>query len=124
MALTDTAIRHAKPGDKPVKLSDEKGLYLLIHPNGGKWWRFEPNVCDIAPRKCRALQPKFRHQRSRYQRQLHRLEFGVHRPWLFALFDQSAKAISIRDIGEVHTAALNEAGSQVRQSAATAEECA
>ncbi len=41
MPLTDTAIRKAKPGDKPQKLSDEKGLYLLIHPNGGKWWRFD-----------------------------------------------------------------------------------
>jgi hypothetical protein len=25
--LTDTAIRKAKPGEKPVKLSDEKGLF-------------------------------------------------------------------------------------------------
>ncbi len=41
MPLTDTAIRKAKSGDKPQKLSDEKGLYLLIHPNGGKWWRFD-----------------------------------------------------------------------------------
>ncbi|MBL8438427.1 MAG: integrase arm-type DNA-binding domain-containing protein [Zoogloeaceae bacterium] len=46
MALTDTAIRHARPGDKPVKLSDEKGLYLLIHPNGGKWWRFDYRFGD------------------------------------------------------------------------------
>lgn len=41
MALTDTAIRKAKPTDKPVKLSDERGLYLLIQINGGKWWRFD-----------------------------------------------------------------------------------
>lgn len=41
MALTDTAIKAAKPADKPVKMSDGDGLYLLIHPSGGKWWRFD-----------------------------------------------------------------------------------
>ncbi|TCT10963.1 Arm DNA-binding domain-containing protein [Paralcaligenes ureilyticus] len=35
MALTDTAIRQAKPRDKPYKLADEKGMFLLMHPNGG-----------------------------------------------------------------------------------------
>ena len=39
MPLSDTAIRSAKPGDKPYKLPDEKGLFLLIHPNGSKYWR-------------------------------------------------------------------------------------
>jgi hypothetical protein len=34
MALTDTTIRTIKPTDKPRKLADEKGLYLLINPNG------------------------------------------------------------------------------------------
>lgn len=41
MALTDTAIRQAKPADKPRKLADEKGLYLLIQPTGGKLWRMD-----------------------------------------------------------------------------------
>lgn len=41
MALTDAAIRKAKPDEKPVKLTDERGLYLLIATNGGKWWRFD-----------------------------------------------------------------------------------
>lgn len=39
MALSDTAIRCAKSGEKPLKLADEKGLFLLIHPNGSKYWR-------------------------------------------------------------------------------------
>ncbi len=39
MSLTDTTIRNTKATGKPVKLSDEKGLFLLIHPNGGKYWR-------------------------------------------------------------------------------------
>ena len=41
MALTDTAIRNAKPSEKPRKLTDEKGLFLLVTPNGGKWWRLK-----------------------------------------------------------------------------------
>ena len=41
MALTDTAIRKAKPIDKPQKLSDGAGLYLLLNPNGSRWWRLK-----------------------------------------------------------------------------------
>jgi len=40
MALTDTAVRLAKPQKKPYKLSDGGGLSLLVNPNGSKWWRF------------------------------------------------------------------------------------
>ena len=39
MPLTDTSIRNAKPGAKPIKLFDERGLFLLVTPTGGKWWR-------------------------------------------------------------------------------------
>lgn len=39
MPLTDTAIRNAKPGDKPIKMFDERGLFLIVTPAGGKWWR-------------------------------------------------------------------------------------
>lgn len=37
MPLTTTAIRCAKPVDKPVKLADGLGLYLLVNPNGSRW---------------------------------------------------------------------------------------
>lgn len=40
MSLTDTTIRNAKPSDKPYKLTDEKGLYVLINPVG-KYFRFD-----------------------------------------------------------------------------------
>lgn len=55
--LTDAAIRKAKPGQKPIedkdgkpgfeavngpyKMADEKGLFLLVAPSGGKWWRLK-----------------------------------------------------------------------------------
>lgn len=41
MPLTDTAVKNAKPKEKPYKLTDGDGLYLLIKPNGGKYWRFK-----------------------------------------------------------------------------------
>jgi integrase len=41
MPLSDTTIRNAKPKDKPYKLTDGRGLFLLINPRGGKGWRFK-----------------------------------------------------------------------------------
>ena len=41
MALSDTAIRNAKPGAKPVRMFDGGGLYLEVAPSGGKWWRLK-----------------------------------------------------------------------------------
>lgn len=41
MALTDVAIKSARPAEKPIKLSDAGGLYLLLGPNGAKYWRWD-----------------------------------------------------------------------------------
>lgn len=41
MPLSDTAIRTAKPGPKPVRMFDGGGLYLEISPAGGKLWRLK-----------------------------------------------------------------------------------
>lgn len=41
MPLTDTAIRNAKPSEKPRKLADGGGMYLEVNPRGGKWWRLK-----------------------------------------------------------------------------------
>ena len=41
MTLSDTAIRAAKPEDKPTKHYDTGGLYLLVQPSGGKLWRLK-----------------------------------------------------------------------------------
>lgn len=44
MALTDVAIKNAKPRAKPYKLGDAGGLFLLIQPSGGKLWRLKYRV--------------------------------------------------------------------------------
>jgi integrase len=41
MSLTAIQVQNAKGRPKPYKLHDERGLYLLIKPNGGKYWRFK-----------------------------------------------------------------------------------
>jgi len=40
MPLTDTAIRNAKPQNKQYKLTDEKGMYLLVN-KAGKYFRLD-----------------------------------------------------------------------------------
>ncbi len=41
MSLTDRAIRALKPQAKPFKRFDERGLYLLVNPNGARYWRLK-----------------------------------------------------------------------------------
>jgi integrase len=41
MPLSDIKVRNARPAEKPVRLFDERGLYLEVSPAGGKWWRFK-----------------------------------------------------------------------------------
>lgn len=42
MTLSDTAIKNAKHNsDKHFRLADEKGMYLLVHKNGSKYFRLD-----------------------------------------------------------------------------------
>lgn len=47
MVLTDTAIRNAKPADKPYKVTDSQGLYLLVNPRGSKLWRIKYRIDGV-----------------------------------------------------------------------------
>ena len=39
--LSPSAVANAKPGAKPYKLADERGMFLLVNPTGSRWWRFK-----------------------------------------------------------------------------------
>jgi integrase len=39
--LSDIAVRRAKPRERPYKLTDERGMYLLVSPTGAKLWRLK-----------------------------------------------------------------------------------
>ena len=41
MALTDVKVKNSKPAQKPRKLADGEGMYLLVTPSGGKCWRLK-----------------------------------------------------------------------------------
>lgn len=53
MALTDAKIRAAKHTDKAYKLTDGAGMFLLVHPNGSRYWRLRyrilPGCCQVQP---------------------------------------------------------------------------
>ncbi|MGF6904340.1 Arm DNA-binding domain-containing protein [Paraburkholderia phytofirmans] len=62
MPLSDAAIRKAKAGSRPTKLSDGGGLFLLLNPNGSRWWRFKYRFggkltlgCSVSWPSCAAL---------------------------------------------------------------------
>lgn len=44
MPLTDVKVRTAKPLDKPYKLADGGGLYLLVNTNGSRYWRLKYRI--------------------------------------------------------------------------------
>lgn len=44
--LTDTAIRTAKGRDKPYKMADGGGLYILVKPDGTRYWRYNYRHAD------------------------------------------------------------------------------
>ncbi|RQS32504.1 DUF4102 domain-containing protein [Burkholderia sp. Bp8992] len=44
MPLTGIKIRQAKTGDKPTKLTDANGRYLLVKPSGSKLWRYKSRI--------------------------------------------------------------------------------
>ena len=41
MAIKELQVRSAAPRDKPYKLADGEGLFLLVKPNGAKLWRMK-----------------------------------------------------------------------------------
>ncbi len=47
MALTNAAIRNAKPREKPYKVADSKGLYLQINPGGSKLRRLKYRINGV-----------------------------------------------------------------------------
>ena len=69
MPLTDTAIRNAKPKDKPFKLYDEDGLFLLVTPSGGKWWRFRYRYDDKAKLLSLGVYPEVSLLKARKQQE-------------------------------------------------------
>jgi integrase len=69
MPLTDLLVRAAKPREKLYKLSDSKGLYLQVEPNGSKLWRLKYRFNGKERRLAFGVYPEVTLSRAR-ERQL------------------------------------------------------
>lgn len=69
MPLTDTAIRNAKPSEKPIRLFDGGGLYLEVAPSGGKWWRLKYRFAGKEKRLSLGVYPEIGLKEARDRRE-------------------------------------------------------
>lgn len=72
MALTDTAIRNAKPKDKPYKVADAQGLYLLVNPAGSKLWRVKYRINGVERKLAIGAYPRITLAEARVARDVAR----------------------------------------------------
>ncbi|MEO9078676.1 MAG: integrase arm-type DNA-binding domain-containing protein [Rhodanobacter sp.] len=53
--LAPSEVTNAKPKTKPYKLTDERGMHLLVNPDGARWWRFDYRRPDTRKRNTLSL---------------------------------------------------------------------
>jgi len=66
--LTDSKIKSLKPREKPYKISDSHGLYILVHPNGSLYWRLKYNFNKKEKTYSIGLYPLFSLSEARIER--------------------------------------------------------
>lgn len=68
MPLTDRAAASAKPKEKDYKLSDEKGLYLLVKKSGSKYWRLKYRILGKEKMLALGVYPEVSLKQARNER--------------------------------------------------------
>lgn len=58
MKLNARQVGTAKPEEKPYKLADGGGLYLLVNPNGSRYWRLKYRVAGKEKLLALGVYPK------------------------------------------------------------------
>lgn len=69
MSLTDTKIRSLKSSDKPFKVSDSHGLYLLVKPGGSRHWYLKYRINGKESRIALGAYPAVSLSDARQQRE-------------------------------------------------------
>ncbi|KDF32737.1 hypothetical protein AE04_02228 [Klebsiella aerogenes MGH 78] len=69
MSLTDVKIRTLKPSDKPFKVSDSHGLYLLVKPGGSRHWYLKYRISGKESRIALGAYPAISLSDARQQRE-------------------------------------------------------
>ena len=79
MKLNNRAVDNAKPREKKWKLADGGGLHLLVHPNGGKYWRFKYRLDGKEQEMALGVYPEvsLKQARQRHQAAREMLASGV-----------------------------------------------
>lgn len=68
MALSDTAVRQAKPAERDYTISDGNGLALLVHRNGSKYWTFRYSHQGKRRKRSLGVYPQVSLKRAREKR--------------------------------------------------------
>ena len=77
MAISDTTIKAAKPkSDKDYKLSDEKGLHILIKTNGSKYFRLKYRFAGKEKTLALGVYPETTLKQAREKRDLARKQIA------------------------------------------------
>ena len=74
--LTDIAIRKEKPSGRPRKLFDGGGMYLLLNPDGTRWWRFKYRIAGREKLLSLGVYPEVTLKRARERRDEARRQIG------------------------------------------------
>jgi len=74
MPLTVVEAKNAQPGERDYKLADEKGLYLLVRPNGTKAWRHKYRFGGLEKLASYGLFPEVGLKEARERRDSARLQ--------------------------------------------------
>ena len=67
-ALTDRKILNARSKDKQYKLFDGKGLFIVVHPNGSKYFRWEYTFDEKRKTLALGVYPQTTLKQARYER--------------------------------------------------------
>lgn len=75
MPLTDIEIRQTRPGTAPLRLNDDAGMFLLLNPNGTRYWRFRYRINGKEKMVSLGVYPEVtlklaRERRDKYRRQI------------------------------------------------------
>lgn len=76
MALTVKEVINAKSKEKPYKLADERGLYLLINPNKSKLWKFKYRFAGVEKKLSFGSYPEVSLATAREQRETARKQLA------------------------------------------------
>ena len=67
-ALTDRKILNARSKDKQYKLFDGKGLFIVVHPNGSKYFRWEYTFDEKRKTLALGVYPQTTLKQARFER--------------------------------------------------------